>query len=592
MPLLATLDGTTRIDATQVDDATWAAIHKVTPRRELTCRECGWRLRAVRRRASGLRFFAHDPAAPECSTVGESDEHIRLKTLIADVARRAPGWDALLEEPVGRRRADVLATDGRRTIAFEVQLSTQDLEMTVARTADYRAASVEVVWVVRRHAAIGRHEDSPWLQLGARDLVVSPLARHREQNTHITLAGRRHELRGPWWEPATRPVDLTWVMHALLDHRLLWHEAGRCWAPAGDVDAHAQSTLRYEQEANHLRRIHAAAEEEYQRWLRRREQTLTHVLDLLDSAGHGTPHVKGPAETRGYGEAHVLETRSALLIAVCPRPGRDDHHRLAQTTVLTADADEAAALSTFGVDAQPWRSFTPPKAALVRPDGQHDEPATYHAWRRISDTASRADLVLGDPRWDAGRNLWVMPAGEHTIALVPPRGTAPADPPTGSAECTWIIYSRPRDVVPTDRGNAGHAGQITVEHLRHPSLPLRAPQPSKAKPSVRPIAQVGAMADPVKHAAYRLTYELLPRGHTRGRRLLDRDAPHRGSVLSCAGPDIVITARPDLLAVNEVAGKVLLALGGEVQPPIFEKAMAVATTVEEAARRASRRPTL
>ncbi|MGP3991494.1 competence protein CoiA family protein [Streptomyces sp. 3N207] len=101
----------------------------------------------------GLRYFAHDPHAPACSTAGESLEHHRLKQALAAGARAA-GHRAELEAagPGGRWRADVLATcprTGRRT-ALEAQLSPLIRESAIERTGRYRQEGVEVVWFAIR----------------------------------------------------------------------------------------------------------------------------------------------------------------------------------------------------------------------------------------------------------------------------------------------------------------------------------------------------------------------------------------------------------------------------------------------------------
>lgn len=149
MPLLATLDGQVRIDATDVADDVWAGIHRARPRRRLTCRECSHPLHAKEMSKSNLRFFAHDADAPTCSTAEESADHLRWKREVAEAIRQVSGWSAHLEEPIGRRRADVVATDDSCRIAFEVQLSEQTPADYVTRTNDYTNEGVATVWLVR-----------------------------------------------------------------------------------------------------------------------------------------------------------------------------------------------------------------------------------------------------------------------------------------------------------------------------------------------------------------------------------------------------------------------------------------------------------
>lgn len=120
MPLTAQHAAAGVLDATTNPlggDATWSAIHRARPRAPLTCRECGHGLHA-KLSAKGLRFFAHDAAAPDCSLAGETIAHRLLKLQLASAIRDA-GWFADLEVAGEGWRADVLATspDGSRRMA-------------------------------------------------------------------------------------------------------------------------------------------------------------------------------------------------------------------------------------------------------------------------------------------------------------------------------------------------------------------------------------------------------------------------------------------------------------------------------------------
>jgi hypothetical protein len=106
----------------------------------------------------GLRFFAHDAAAPKCPSAGETPEHRELKNSVAEMVRAA-GWEAYVEaEPGpgdrGGWRADVLAAlpEQPRRIAFEIQLSGMTPAEGKERTARYGAEGIEVVWISTRHA--------------------------------------------------------------------------------------------------------------------------------------------------------------------------------------------------------------------------------------------------------------------------------------------------------------------------------------------------------------------------------------------------------------------------------------------------------
>ena len=131
-------------------DLPWSAVHRVRPRAPLSCRECGHGLHA-KLSPRGLRFFAHDPAAPECSLTGETIAHRLLKVQLASAIRDA-GWYAQLEVAGDGWRADVLATspDGTRRMAWEAQLAQITLDDLRARTARMEASGVDVCWVTDR----------------------------------------------------------------------------------------------------------------------------------------------------------------------------------------------------------------------------------------------------------------------------------------------------------------------------------------------------------------------------------------------------------------------------------------------------------
>jgi len=101
----------------------------------------------------GLRFFSHK-AKGQCSTSKETEEHLIIKSLAAQIARQQ-GWDALTEvsgkTPQGERwRADVLACKGTHKVAVEVQLSSQTIDETIRRQAVYKASGVRGLWLLKQ----------------------------------------------------------------------------------------------------------------------------------------------------------------------------------------------------------------------------------------------------------------------------------------------------------------------------------------------------------------------------------------------------------------------------------------------------------
>ncbi len=157
MPLTAIGAHSQLLDSTCCDSDTWAGIHKVHPRAELSCRDCDTPMHA-KVSPSGLRFFAHDSLQPGCPSLGESAAHLELKRAIA-LAIRSIGCRAVLEavpagEDIGGWRADVLgiSPSGRR-IAFEAQLAGMTIEEGRQRTDRYAADGVGCVWVSSKNAS-------------------------------------------------------------------------------------------------------------------------------------------------------------------------------------------------------------------------------------------------------------------------------------------------------------------------------------------------------------------------------------------------------------------------------------------------------
>lgn len=138
----------------------WEQVHSVQPRAPLACDECR---HPVHPKVSprGVRFFAHDPGAPDCEIArdGESEAHHLLKLELLSAARDA-GAHAELEvrAPDGSWRADVLACapDGSWRVALEAQLSPITNDEIRARTERMREHGVAACWFSDR-------PKPPWL---------------------------------------------------------------------------------------------------------------------------------------------------------------------------------------------------------------------------------------------------------------------------------------------------------------------------------------------------------------------------------------------------------------------------------------------
>lgn len=154
MALTALLDGDV-LDVTMLDELAWSRLHRPAVPAGLTCRGCGERMIA-RVSAKGTRHLAHRRRTATCEWAPESIEHLQLKsrlaTMLRDLGFRAQVEAGPADGDRGRWRADVLAWNGRRPVAFEVQLATQSLQEAQRRTERYARDGVETVWVTTRNA--------------------------------------------------------------------------------------------------------------------------------------------------------------------------------------------------------------------------------------------------------------------------------------------------------------------------------------------------------------------------------------------------------------------------------------------------------
>jgi competence protein CoiA len=142
MPLRAQLDGRT-INAALLSDAEWRALKGERLLRMSCCEALAYR----RTSRLGTRHFAHSPGH-HCGAEGECAEHLAAKAEIVRVCHKL-GWTANSEVTEGRWRADVIASRDRHRLAFEIQWSSQTVEVTRERHAAY-GTYVKCCWLFRR----------------------------------------------------------------------------------------------------------------------------------------------------------------------------------------------------------------------------------------------------------------------------------------------------------------------------------------------------------------------------------------------------------------------------------------------------------
>ena len=148
MPLRAYIEDR-EIVSIDLNDEEWSALKARLKAKEivLTLPCCGQEgfLRTSNR---GLKHFVHLKSANPCDWNPESAEHLKAKVAIMEACREQ-GWNAIPEFSEADWRADVLAVQGGKRIAFEVQWSRQTYEETRLRQERYKASNVRGCWFFR-----------------------------------------------------------------------------------------------------------------------------------------------------------------------------------------------------------------------------------------------------------------------------------------------------------------------------------------------------------------------------------------------------------------------------------------------------------
>ncbi|MDH6709845.1 competence protein CoiA [Kitasatospora sp. MAA19] len=313
-----------RLDATMADlgcGRAWSLVHRTRPRTPLVCLECGHGLHA-KVSPRGLRFFAHDPQAPECVLAGESLEHHLLKLQLVTLVREA-GWYGELEVRAddGSWRADVMAIspDGSKRFAWEAQLSPITIELVRERTDNLHRDGVRVCWVAPTvrpwlgwvpsiHVATPSWESDQWD-------VTSGIAR---LDTRPQPEGRE----GPpvrWWAPVSG-VSLrdfvAWVLgERVVEHRLvegvfnLPHATGGHWRAFWTT----QQNMARGNELEEADREYAEQEARRNRLLH--EQMTASVNEALEREKAEAAEAARRETRKAYGNSHseIAETRKEAL---------------------------------------------------------------------------------------------------------------------------------------------------------------------------------------------------------------------------------------------------------------------------------------
>jgi hypothetical protein len=148
MPLRAYIDNEEIISIDQ-DEKQWDDLKKRLKSKEsvLTlpcCQQIGF----LRTSSKGLKHFVHAKSNNTCDWKPESPEHLRAKIEIIEACKEN-GWKAIPEFSETNWRADVLAIQNEKRIAFEVQWSKQTFEDTKFRQDRYKESNVRGCWFFR-----------------------------------------------------------------------------------------------------------------------------------------------------------------------------------------------------------------------------------------------------------------------------------------------------------------------------------------------------------------------------------------------------------------------------------------------------------
>ncbi|MFC9330792.1 competence protein CoiA [Kitasatospora sp. NPDC057015] len=317
----------------------WGAVHRARPRVPLACPECGHGMHAKVSRHR-LRFFAHDPGAPDCALSGESMEHHLLKLELAS-AVRAAGFHAELEVrgPGGDWRADVMASspDGTVRMAWEAQLSPITAEEVARRTARFAKDAVRVCWVATKlrpwvgavpsvHVRPPGEERAGWT-------VAGGLVRFTVEKCDECLLGRT--LGHGRWQQAT--ADLRSFVGWVLAGRAVAHPVpggldieGHRWAGVWSADRYIRA------DADHSRERHRLLAE-WEEQSRRREADRRRGLARQRAAAAAT----APAQAARQPTAPDGPVAEPRWVVDLPSGERERLHAAAVSQALVLDGVHA-----------------------------------------------------------------------------------------------------------------------------------------------------------------------------------------------------------------------------------------------------------
>lgn len=148
MPLRAYIDNE-EIISIDLTDEQWKELKaKIKTKKSVLTLPCCNQEGFLRKSTKGLKHFVHSKSDNTCDWKPESPEHLRAKIEIIEACKEC-GWDAIPEFSEINWRADVLAIQSNKKVAFEVQWSKQTFEETKLRQDRYKESNVRGCWFFR-----------------------------------------------------------------------------------------------------------------------------------------------------------------------------------------------------------------------------------------------------------------------------------------------------------------------------------------------------------------------------------------------------------------------------------------------------------
>lgn len=150
MPLKCATKTGEMVLAFNYDAVSWKELTEENQRKGTLVMPCCDRPVVLKTSHLGTRFFAH-ARRDGSACPSESEEHLLAKDLVAKAVVQA-GWRAETEavlKPHGLV-ADVLATKGKKCVAFEIQWSRQKQKDTERRHAAYEKAGIRALWLFKQ----------------------------------------------------------------------------------------------------------------------------------------------------------------------------------------------------------------------------------------------------------------------------------------------------------------------------------------------------------------------------------------------------------------------------------------------------------